>query len=62
MSACGVCSGPRKGVVTTLAASQSGESFASAPVCDSSECIEDATAWVRRVARRAAYHVKDQQS
>jgi hypothetical protein len=59
MSTCGVCSQPRKGVVTTLGAHRSGESFASAPVCESRDCIEDAITWVRRVARRAAYHVKD---
>lgn len=49
------CRHPRTGVVTTL----SGDSFACAPVCDNSDCIAEAMSWVRRLTRRAAYHVLD---
>lgn len=53
------CRHPRVGVVTTLGIRESGESFAWAPVCARDECITAAMDWVRRISRRAAYHVLD---
>lgn len=53
------CRHPRTGVVTTHPGSYETGSHAATNVCDRPECIAEAVAWVERMTRRPAYHVRD---
>lgn len=60
------CTHPRTGVVTShkprasmFEAVELG-AHAQAPVCDLPECIAEALAWVERMTRKTAHHVRDE--
>lgn len=58
------CTHPRTGLVTShkpklgLFEAAVHGAHAEAPVCDLPECIAAATAWVERMSRKPAYHVR----
>ena len=58
-----MCTHPRTGVVTSHPdGNYQGGSHAATDVCDQPECIAEAMKWVKRYARRKAYHVPDEVS
>lgn len=57
---CG-CSRPRTGLVTSRPLGGIEDSYAAAPVCSDAACVEEAKAWVTRMAHgKPAFHVVDE--
>lgn len=53
------CTHTRTGLVTSRPLGGIEHSYAATPVCDLPECVEEALAWVTRMAGRPAFHVRD---
>lgn len=51
---------PKSGMVTSRPLGGIEHEYAAAPVCNRTECIAEATAWVERVSQRKAHYVADE--
>lgn len=54
------CTHPRRGLVTSRPLGGIEDSYAAAPVCERQECIDEAKAFVTRMAGKPAHHILDE--